>query len=145
LVKQLLFLAAAFISAGCSSWHLGPYVSPRVTGRVVAADTLKPLAGVTVSRGRTERPQAAYTPKGAEILMQKEPVRTDHAGQFELGSERILALLPWGGWSTVWLTFDCRGYQRLQTNFSATALATNSPSGEPMVQTGDVLLRRNVK
>lgn len=78
-------------------------------------------------------------------MMQKEPVRTDREGRFELGSERILALLPWGGWSTVWLTFDCPGYQRLQTNFSATALATNSPSGEPMVQAGDVLLRRNAK
>jgi hypothetical protein len=145
LVKHLLFLAVALLSAGCSSWHLGPYVSPRVTGRVLAAETLQPIAGVTVSRGRAEHSRSAYSPKGAEILMQKEPVRTDQAGQFELGSERILALLPWGGWSTVWLTFDCPGYQRLQTNLSATALATNSPSGEPMVQAGDVLLRRNLK
>jgi len=48
-----LFLFAVSL-AGCKNLAWGPYVSPRVTGQVLAADTRQPLAGVKVTRGRPE-------------------------------------------------------------------------------------------
>jgi hypothetical protein len=140
--KEFVVLLAALAVAGCESAHWGPYVSPRVVGRVVTADTQQPVAGVEVRRGPPPaRPKAGQEPKGAELLMRKEPALTDRDGRFELDSERILALISWGGWSTVRLTFDKPGFERLQTNFTIVNLVTNAPGDEPLINTGDVPLR----
>ena len=137
--KFIAFVLLALVLAGCASWRFGPYVSPQVTGRVLAADTREPVTGVTVSRGRGEQP-LEWPPKGAELLMRKAPTRTDRDGRFELASEQILALISWGGWSTVRLTFQCAGYERFRTNYSARA-PSFSQAGEPLVNVGDVVIK----
>ncbi|HWX21292.1 MAG TPA: hypothetical protein VN578_15435 [Candidatus Binatia bacterium] len=141
---MIAVLAAAL--TGCESARFGPYVSPRVVGRVVTADTRQPLEGVEVRRGRGEpRPKAGWSPKGAELLMRKGPVRTGHDGEFSLGSERVLALISWAGWSTVRLTFERPGCERFQTNYTMANLLTNTPGDEPVLDAGVVLMRPGIK
>jgi hypothetical protein len=137
-----LFLFALTL-AGCRSLGWGPYVSPRVRGQVLAADTRQPLAGVKVTRGRPEpQPLAGWAPRGAELLLRKPPTLTGPRGQFVLEGERVLTLIRWGGWSSVRLTFEHGGYLRFQTNYSLSSLAaTNAPDGVPLLDAGQVLLQ----
>ena len=131
----------AIAAAGCHSVRLGPYTAPRVTGRVVAADSGQPLAGVEVQRGiRPRKRRLAEPPKGAEVLIEKPGTRTDAEGCFTLPSERALTLLP-AGWNLVQLTFQRAGYERFQTNFTFSDALTNTPAGEPLLNTGDIRLR----
>ncbi len=127
---------------GCKSRPLGPCVSPRVTGRVLAADTHQPLPDVLVTRGGAgERPTAGGSPKGSELLMRRGPARTDREGKFELKSERVLSLIPIRSWASVDLSLERAGYRRLQTNLSLTAFGlTNAPGTGDWVQAGDILL-----
>jgi hypothetical protein len=137
-----LFLFALTL-AGCKNLAWGPYVSPRVTGQVLAADTGQPLAGVKVIRGRPEpRSLAGWAPHGGELLLRQPPTLTGPRGQFVLESQRVLTLIRWGGWSSVGLTFEHPGYLRFQTNYSLTSLAaTNAPDGVPLLDAGRVLLQ----
>jgi hypothetical protein len=132
-------LALTLSLAGCKSGSWGPYTSPRVTGQVLAADTRKPLEGVSVSRGGTER-QPKAPPKGGELMIRKVPVRTDEKGEFELQSERVLSIFRGSGWSQTRLHFTKSGYLSLQTNFSL-SLGTNSATGEATLAIGQVLLQ----
>ncbi len=137
----LLLLAAAV--AGCRSLRLGPYTSPRVTGRVLAADTHQPLAGVQVTRDSSERMRGVgEPPKGAELLLQQQAIETDGGGQFVFPSERALTVFRPAGWDSVLLAFQRAGYERFRTNYSITTAGTNSPTGEPLLEAGDILLRR---
>jgi hypothetical protein len=43
-------VVAPFLVTGCQSGKLSSYISPRVTGRVLAADTQPPLSKTTVRR-----------------------------------------------------------------------------------------------
>src|SRR5689334_8691896 len=100
------FILIALLVAGCKSRPLGPYVSPRVTGQVLAADNAQPLSDVQVSRGLPQRRGATGSPpKGSELLMQKAPVLTDMNGRFILLSERVLSIVRGSGWDTVSLAF----------------------------------------
>ncbi len=135
----LVLLVAA--SAGCQSRPLGPYSSPRVVGRVVDANTGRPLAGVQVIRGKSSQEQRAdWEPKGGQLLMEKAPVRTDGDGRFALPSERVLTVIRGAGWNSARLTFEHPGYERFQTNLSLT-VSTNTPSAEPVVNAGKIPLR----
>ena len=129
----------ALLLAGCASRPWGPYASPRVAGLVVAADTGKPIARVEVSRRAYESDGSLQPPKGGELLMRPAPALTGPDGRFVLASERVLTIFRGAGWNQVQLTFSRAGYLRLQTNFSLT-IATNSPSGEPLVDIGQVAL-----
>jgi hypothetical protein len=137
----LLFLAIGVVS--CKSARLGPYTSPAVKGRVVASDTREPLAGVEVTRdgGRRGR-DLAEPPKGAELLLQNYTGVTDRDGQFLLASQRALTLFRPSGWDSVRLEFRRAGYERFRTNYSIVSAGTNSPAGEPIIETGDIALRR---
>ena len=136
----LLLLAAAV--AGCRSLRLGPYTSPRVTGRVLAADTRQPLAGVQVTRDGGERMHGVgEPPKGGELLLQQQAVETDGGGQFAFPSERALTVFRPAGWDSVLLAFQRTGYERFRTNYSIVTAGTNSPTGEPLLEAGDILLR----
>ena len=141
-MRGALFLGLALVVAGCKSTALGPYVSPRVTGRVVASDSLQPLAGVTVVRGPIEPPPAVGAqPKGGELLMRKAPVKTGPDGRFVLPAERLLSLVRWGGWDSVRLNLDLQGYHHYDTNIPASSLtSTNAPDGTPCLDTGDLRL-----
>jgi hypothetical protein len=126
--------------AGCKSESFGPYVSPRVEGQVVDANTLQPLPGVKVTRGSTGRgSQIASPPKGAELLMLKGPAITDSEGRFALCSERVLSIVRGSGWNQVHLAFELPGYLRFQTNLTVSAM-TNTPGSEPVLNTGRVAL-----
>ena len=50
--RLFLICLAALAMAGCKAMPFSPLLSPRVTGRVVAADTGEPLADVQVTSGR---------------------------------------------------------------------------------------------
>ena len=127
--------------AGCQASLWGPYTAPRVTGRVIAADTRVPLPGVRVSRGYRERhPGLGWPPKGSELMVQKMPSRTDEQGNFVLQSERVLSVFRGSGWDQIRLRFEAPGYLPLQTNYPV-SLETNAPSGEPSLSVGEVLLR----
>ncbi len=128
--------------AGCKSVRLGPYTSPRVTGRVLAAGSGQPLARVEVRRGARPRNNGlAGLPKGGELLIQKSGTRTDASGRFSLPSERALTLFRPSGWNFVQLSFQCAGYEPYATNYSSMSAFTNAPHGEPLLNAGDILLR----
>ena len=140
LISGLLFLACVL---GCKSRPLGPFVSPRIVGQVVAQDTQAALAGVSVTRNAVDLHRGS-PPKGAELLMLKPPVRTDENGRFELASERVLSIVRGAGWNVVSLSFERAGYRSLETN-CLTSAATNAPTGEPLLDVGRICLRPVVK
>jgi hypothetical protein len=70
------------------------------------------------------------------------PVLTDLDGRFVLESERVLTFIPWGGWSSVRLTFEADGYRRFQTNYTRAAVATNAPGGVPRFNAGRIILEK---
>jgi len=143
LKQQLTWGVALLVCASipaCKSHPLGPYVSPRVKGEVVAADNGRQLAGVRVSRGRQRFNAIGGYPKGGELLMAKAPAQTGPEGHFALPSERVLSVVRGSGWNEVNLTFEKAGYYRLQTNFPS-RLATNSETGEPILDLGTVRLK----
>jgi hypothetical protein len=142
-VNTRIFVTAVLLLfltwCGCQSQTIGLHVSPRVTGRVLDAKTRKPLSGVIVSRNRPDVSRSS-PPKGGELLTRKPDIRTDANGSFALESETVLSLLPWGGWSSLRLSFEKGGYERLVTNISITELPTNNASTHRLVHLRDVLL-----
>ncbi len=139
----MITVLLAHVLVGCKSRPLGPYVSPRVTGQTLAADTRIPLAGVRVIRGSGEG-RRAFPPKGAELLMRKAPAQTDENGRFELVSERVLSVVRGAAWNIVPLTFERGGYHRFGTNCPINSV-TNAPNGEPLLDVGQVFLQPTVR
>ena len=140
--RPLALCLAAFALVGCKSMPFSPFISPRVTGRVLAADTGQPLTDVVVRSGAQARGyRGAMPPKGGELLMAKAPVRTDRGGRFTLDTERVLTPFRGTGWFSVRLSFQHAGYERFQTNYSRLNLSTNAPDGEPLLDAGDILLQ----
>jgi hypothetical protein len=142
-MKTVLVLClAALALGGCQSRPLSTSVSPRVTGRVLAADTRQPLAGVKVIRDQPpEEPGSTEPPKGGQALRARAIVRTDRNGWFVLDSERVLAPFWKDGWFAVDLSFEHPGYERFQTNYSLLNLSTNSWQGQWALTAGDILLK----
>ena len=141
MLRLMASLVVVIVAVGCKSRPLGPYISPRVTGQVLAADNHQPLAGVKVTRGLADNgSRRGSSPKGSELLMQKAPVRTDANGRFVLPSERVLSIVRGSGWDTVSLAFEREGYHHFQTNFPI-SLGTNSTTGEPVLNTTSIILQ----
>jgi hypothetical protein len=145
LVTSLALAAALCMAAGCKSGSASQYVSPRVTGRVLEMESGQPLKNVQVRRvlgdANARSPDA---PSGGQLLEQKSgTVRTGADGRFEMASSRTLSVLG-SGWYSVTLSFQRTGFQSVIRTYTL-ANSTNSPSGEPVVQTGDVLLPRMEK
>lgn len=133
---------AALALAGCKSYSLSRYTAPRVIGRVLAADTSRPLADVKVSRGEQGETLNRTMPrKGGESMMAPTPVLTDTEGRFVLDTERALTPFRGSGWFSVHLSFAHPGYERFQTNYSYLNLGTNSWKGEPVLDAGNILLQ----
>ncbi len=133
----IVLCAALF---GCKSHPLGPYVSPRVEGQVVEAQSGAPLSGVSVRRGKPAFDSLAGYPKGGQLLMAKMPIETGRDGRFSLPGERVLSIIRGSGWNEVQLTFTKPGYDTLRTNLSAT-VATNAEHGEPVLRAGRISLQ----
>jgi hypothetical protein len=139
----LLILVCAL--AGCQSGSPAPYVAPRVTGRVLDARTRQPVAHVEVSRvtpGQDIDP--GNPPHGGQVMEQAPAVRTGPDGAFVLHSVRDLTPFRRYGWFSVTLNFQHAAYQPLTTNYTL-ANSTNTASGEPVVNTGDILLQPSAK
>ncbi|MCX6929115.1 MAG: hypothetical protein NT154_38750 [Verrucomicrobia bacterium] len=141
-MNRFLTLCLAIVAlVGCESMPFSPFISPRVTGRVLAADTGKPLADVTVKSGaHRDDARGVMPPKGGELLMAKSPARTDRDGRFALNTERVLTPFRSAGWFSVRLSFERAGYERFRTNYSSLNVCTNSPDGKPWLNAGEILL-----
>jgi hypothetical protein len=144
--RMLVLCLAALTLAGCKSRPLSVTVSPRLTGRVLAADTGQPIADVKVRNiDNTEDFNRTSPPKGAERMLAKRIAYTDHDGRFVLETERVLAPFGGAGWLAVRLSFERAGYERFLTNYSYLNLSTNSAGGGPGLSAGNILLHPAVK
>ena len=139
--RQLALLLFAVALAGCQSGRFSHYVSPQVTGQVLAADTRQPLPETTVKRV-TGYPTAGEdtAPKGGQLLIRPDGVRTDADGRFVVEAERVVALFHRQSWHSVTVSFEHAGYESLQTNFTSGSFKERSPEGVPLVEAGDILL-----
>ena len=126
---------------GCKSASPSQYLSPKVMGRVLDAQSHQPIKGVQVRRGTPDESRRSVEPKrGGQALDSAPAVATSADGSFVLGSLRDLVVLQKIGWYSVDLVFEHRAYERFTTNYTL-ANATNSAKGEPVVNAGEILLR----
>jgi len=133
-------LMAAFALAGCKSASPSKYISPRVEGRVLDAQSHQPIGGVTVRRINPGAEVATgEVRKGAEAMAQTPDVRTGKDGAFTLASDRSLQLFGRSGWYSVTISFKHSGYASFTTNYTP-ANATPTAGREPLVKAGDILL-----
>jgi hypothetical protein len=140
--RPLALLLLAVTLAGCQGGKYSYYISPRVTGRVLAADTQQPLDRATVRRVVPIPSAGTDTlPKGGQLQMVPGGVRTEADGRFVLDAERVIAVLRHGGWHSVTVSFEQAGYAEFQTNYIATRFKERSPEGVPLVNAGDILLK----
>ena len=114
-------------------------------GRVIAADTRQPLAGVKVVRGALDQDRSKYrdpfgSPKGATMLAQAPDVQTDADGRFILDSERALTLFSHPGWYSVIISLERSGYLPFETNYTVADISGHTSAGAPVVNAGDILL-----
>ena len=135
-----LLLLLLLIGSGCQSVGFFDRAMPKISGRVLAGDTGRPLAGVTVLR--LQPGQIAGNPaKGAELLLRGRPEITGADGCFVMaGREYVSFFNRAGGWS-VRLAFQAEHYAPFTTNYTMTGSASNSLPGEPLVQAGDILMK----
>jgi hypothetical protein len=134
---SLLLLAMA----GCQSGGVTHYVSPEVSGRVLAADTHQPLANATVRRdGSGQGFEPFGPPKGGQLLIETGAVRTDACGKFILQSKSVFALFRSPGWWTVPVTVSHSGYETFSTNYTGDNVTNHASAGPPLVDAGDILL-----
>lgn len=133
-------LFALLLATGCNSIGPAESVTPSLTGRVLAADTRQPLAGVQVSR--VVPGQNPGTPaKGAQRLQQGRPEFTGADGVFEMSGESYITLFRHGnGWS-VRLAFQAPGYLSCQTNYSAASFTNQTAADAALVNVGNICLQ----
>jgi hypothetical protein len=130
------------VVAGCKSVEFGSYTTPEIHGRVVAADTGRPLAGVLVTRPTPRSPTGAAQPATSiALLSQERPVLTDARGKFVFPSRSyLLTFHGAGGWDLP-LSFQASHYAVYQTNLTLTHFVENLPAGTPVVELGDFRLK----
>jgi hypothetical protein len=134
-------VVAPLLVTGCQSGKLSYYISPRVTGRVLAADTQQPLSKATVRRVTPLSSAGTDTlPRGGQLQMEPGGVRTDADGRFVLEGERVIAVFRHRSWQAVTVSFAHAGYKSFQTNYTAARFKERSPEGVPLVNAGDVRL-----
>jgi hypothetical protein len=127
--------------AGCKSATLSSYVSPRVTGRVLAMDTREPVADVKVKRVTPRKNRDVSSPaRGSQSMEQTPTVWTGRDGRFALESERVLSVFRQPGWYSVAVCFEHPNYLRSETNYTTANVSSQSSGGEPLVNAGDILL-----
>ena len=144
LLTMAALLASLLTLIGCQS-SPSHYVSPRVIGRVLDEKTQRPIAGVQVRRVVPDYDAGTLEQvKGGEALQRMHPVVSSADGSFNLDSQKSVALFRDLAWFTVEISFDHRYHERFVTNYTP-RMATNSPSGEPVIYAGDILMTPKVK
>jgi hypothetical protein len=137
--KGIFLLALVALGAGCASPT--QYISPRVTGRVLDAQTRQPLAKVQIQRVRDKpREDPNTVPRGAQAIQENWYAYTDAEGRFTVDSTTTLTFLQRVTWYSVTLAFSREGYMSFTTNYTP-AEATFRANGEPVVNAGTILLR----
>ena len=139
----MALLGAACVFGGCQSSPVlnSQYISPRVKGRVLDAATSQPIRNVSIRRLAPGQTETVSQPSAGDQTLEGSPaVRTDRDGRFDLASERDLTLFRRAGWYSVTLGFTHKGYERFVTNYTL-AGAEVAPSGEPVVNAGNILLQ----
>jgi len=127
--------------AGCQSGTFTHYISPQISGRVLAADTHQPLAGAVVARVVPQNMGTSDVPKGGQVLTRADGVRTDADGRFVLPAETVFAVFSQPGWWSVPVSFSCSGYETFQRSYSGTNLTSRSEAGVPLLEAGEVQLK----
>lgn len=140
-VAWTVLIAIVALVSGCSSTKLSSYISPRLTGTIVDAQTGKPIKGAKIQRllntgGVTDPAQL----KGAQLIEATPPVRSDELGRFVVDSARDLSPFDHSGWWSVTIRYMAEGYATA-VNLYGVEQSTNSPSGEPQVNAGVVKLQ----
>jgi len=126
--------------AACKSSSPAPYVSPRITGRVLDQQTGRPIKGVKVLRlSANQTPDVLDNVKGGERMAQTPAERTAADGTFVLDSERTFAPFQRVGWYSVTLAFEHPDYVRYVTNYTL-GDSVQSKKGEPLIKAGDIRL-----
>lgn len=135
------------LTAGCESFR-GPgieFTAPRVTGRVVADDDGKPLAGVRVGRElhAWKEPTGGLWKGAEELRLLQHETRTAGDGTFVLPAERVALLFGFGDAGfNLRLKVQAAGFRPWETNYPVKALGTNGGPDEPRIMAGDVRLER---
>ena len=133
-------LMAAFALAGCKSTSHSQYISPRIEGRLLDAQTHQPVQGVNVRRPLPDQnPAVDEAPKGATVLNQPRGVLSGKDGRFVMDSECDLALFRKSRWYADSISFEHPAYKPLTVTYTLSD-ATNTATGEPVVKAGDILL-----
>jgi hypothetical protein len=128
------------VLVGCKSRSPTHFVSPRVIGRVLDAETRQPLAGVEVTRVVPDYDAGSMDQvRGGEILARPQPLRTSTEGTFDLDSQKSVAFFRQIAWFTAEISFAGRGYETFVTNYTP-ANAIFLPSGEAVIHAGDIPL-----
>src|SRR5262245_10410846 len=136
-----LVVLCLLLGAGTGCQSPSQYVSPRITGRVLDEQTGQPIPNVRVQHWyQSYGVDSMDTKKGGRGLTQQPFVRTGQDGTFVMQSERSVAFLREIGWYPVTLSFAHAKYESATFSY-AEAPATNLPSGEPLVRTGDTKLK----
>jgi hypothetical protein len=134
-----LLLVACALPA-CKSFSPSDYISPRIEGRVLDAQSHQPVADVQVRPLVTdERYRLQEPPKGGAVMQKAPAVITAGDGTFVMDSERGLGLLRTPGWYAVTLTFQRPSYEYFTQTYTIKD-STNTVSGEPLIKAGDILL-----
>ena len=144
--RLLVLCLAALVLGGCQSHPFSVAVSPRLTGRVLAADTGQPIAGVKIKNlNQADGGNSATPPKGGQLLQAELSIRTDSDGRFVLETQRVLTPFRGSDWFSVRLAFEHVGYERFVTNYSYLNVSTNTFKGKPGLNAGNILLRPAAK
>ena len=128
------------VLTGCQTGSSAAYIAPRVTGRVVDAQTSQPVADVKIRRVTPEQEMDPTAPMhGGQVIEQTPAVYSKADGTFVLDSVRDLTPFRRAGWYGVKISFENRNYVRRVIEYTL-GDSTNAPSGEPLVLAGEVQL-----
>lgn len=135
-----LMLVMATVT-GCKSNSPSRYVSPRVIGRVLDAETRQPIGGVEVKRVVPDYDAGTMDQvRGGEIMARQQPLRTSADGSFNLDSEKTLSVFRQIAWFTAEISFKHRNYETCITNYTPRD-AVFQASGEGIIYAGDIHLK----
>jgi len=141
----LTTFVGVIILCGCQSFRLQDYVSPRITGVVLDAETRDPVPNVTVRKVSGDQPSRTDSPpKGGEQLLSGDQVQTDKEGQFEMVARKDVLTFSSGSAFAVRLQFQHSHYDIFRTNYSGKSITDGGPKRPPELNAGEILLRRQV-